>query len=190
LVLGSWRRTLIVSAALMAAFAAVVVVTTKADDLRHANFPGHPYPPAGYYRNPYPNSDELVNSAQAAQVKADLLSDGQIELQALEHGDSTAIAQADTGNSLVKLRQLIDGNNTSGIAEHQAVRIDSIVVGLLQDPNDRQVKWCVEERGSGTITYFTKSNGLALRSQAITFDNRFWMVRVGQRYLITDVEVR
>ena len=188
--LGSWRRTLIVSAVLVTAFAAIVVVTTKAADLRHANFPGHPYPPAGYYRNPYPNSDELVNSAQAAQVKADLLRDGQIELQALEHGDSTAIAQADTGNSLARLRQLIDGNNASGIAEHEAVRIDSIVVGLLQDPNDPHVKWCVEERGSGTITYFTKSNGQTLRSQTVAFDNRFWMVRVGQRYLITDVEIR
>jgi hypothetical protein len=190
LVLGSWRRTLGAGAALVAAFAAVIVVTTKLDDLRHANFPGHPYPPAGFYRNPYPNSEELVNAAEAAKVKADLLQDGQVELQALEHGDSAVVAQADAGNSLARLRQLIDSNNAGGIAEHQAVRIDSIVVGRLQDPNDRQVKWCVEERGSGTITYFAKSNGQTLRRQTVAFDNRFWMVRVGPRYLITDVEVR
>ena len=188
--LGSWRRTLIAAAALVAAFAAVIVVTTKADALRHGSFPGHPYPPAGFYRNPYPDAEELVSAAEAARVKADLLQDGQVELQALEQGDSSAIAQADTGNSLAKLRQLIDGNNASGVAEHEAVRIDAIVVGLLPDPNNPQVKWCVEERGSGTITYFTKTNGQTLRSQTVTFDNRFWLVRLGNRYLITDVEVR
>lgn len=190
LVLGSWRRTLIVAAALLALFVAVVVGALNFTNLQHASFPGHPYPPAGYYRNPFPGSDELVNSADAARVKADLMDDGWIELQALEQGDANALAGADAGNRLDRLRQLIDANNKSGVVEHEDVRLQAITVGHLPDPNDPiGTVWCVEERGTGTITYLSKATRQPLRSQSVTFDNRFWLRRVNRRYLIADAEI-
>ena len=189
LVLGSWRRTLIAAAAIVAVFAVAIVVTTKLGDLQHANFPGHQYPPTGFYRNPLPGKEELVNAAEAAKVKADLLSDGQIEIRALLTGDPNMLAQSTTGNALVALRKVIDDNNAHGLYERDEPRVDSIIVGRLQDPADFRVMWCVEERGAGTVTYVTKVSGQVLQVQNVTFDNKFWLVRVGQRYLITDVEV-
>src|SRR6266699_2601358 len=93
--LGSWRRTLIAAAVIVVAFAAVLGAATASGPLRHTSFPGHPYPPAGFYLNPFSNSpDDLVDAAEAARVKADLLNDGAAELQALESGDPNMLVQS------------------------------------------------------------------------------------------------
>src|SRR5437879_1232428 len=101
-VLGSWTRTAAVAAVILIAFlvVAVLVITGRLGDLRYTNIPlVHPYPPAGYYQNPFNPGDrgDLVSAAQAARVKADLVSDGLTELRAVEAGDSSLVAQADTG---------------------------------------------------------------------------------------------
>ncbi len=190
LVVGSWRRTLVAASVILLAFAGVIAAATTFGDLRHANFPGHPYPPPGFYRNPFSGPDDLVNSAEASRVKADLLTDGQIEVRALLSGDASTLAQSTTRNALVALRKVIDDNNARGLYERDASRVDSISVGRLQDPADPRAMWCVEERGSGSVTYLTKFGGQVQFVQNVTFDNKFWLVKVGQRYLITDVEVR
>jgi hypothetical protein len=165
-------------------------VATRFGDLQHASFPGHPYPPPGTYRNPFANNPaDLVNASQAARVKAEFQRDSQIDLQAVERGDAASLPQARTGNALNSLRQLIESNSSQGIAEREVIRDQAVVVGRLPDPNDGRVMWCVEERGSGTNTYFLTSTGQPTRTQTISFDNRIWLVRVGDRYLITDVEV-
>jgi hypothetical protein len=189
--LGSWRRTSIVALAVVAAFAAVVAVASRYGDLRHASFPGHPYPPAGFYVNPFDsnNPDDLVKASEAARVKADLLSDGQVELQALRSGDPSLLAPSTTGNELLVLRKLIDGNNAHGVYEWDQPWSASIIVGRLPDPAHPRVAWCVEERGSGSVTYIAKDGGQVQQAQDVTFDNRFWLVQVGERYLITDVAV-
>jgi hypothetical protein len=190
LVLGSWRRTLVAASIILLAFAGLIAAATTFGDLRHANFPGHPYPPSGFYRNPFSGPDDLVNSAEASRVKADLLTDGQIEIRALLSGDASTLAQSTTGNALVALRKIIDDNNARGLYERDASRVDSIIVGRLQDPADPRAMWCVEEHGSGSVTYLTKLGGQVQLVQNVTFSNKFWLVKVGQRYLITDVEVR
>src|ERR1700694_1617287 len=84
-VLGSWTRTAAVAAVILIAFivVAVLAITGRLGDLRYTNIPlVHPYPPAGYYQNPFNPGDhsDLVNLAQADRVKADLAADGQIEI--------------------------------------------------------------------------------------------------------------
>src|SRR5258707_8860476 len=81
LTLGSWRRTLLSAAVLAAVFAAVVAAGADLGDWRHSSFPGHPYPPPGYYRNPFSQDPgDLVPAAEAARVRADFLQDGRVEL--------------------------------------------------------------------------------------------------------------
>ena len=188
----SRRRALVVGALVVAVAAGAVLLVASFGDLRHANLPGRPWPPPGYYVNPFSNDpDDLISSAEADRVKADLLRDGEIELDALARGDGTKLDQADTGNSLSGLRRLIDANNSAGVVERQQVHLDAIVVGRLADPNSPSlVTWCVEERGSGTVTRYLKTTGQTVRTESIKFVDRFWLVRVGDRYLITDVEVR
>jgi hypothetical protein len=186
--LGSWRRTLIVALVVVGVFGAVVGVATRLGDLRHSSFPGHPYPPPGTYRNPFSNNpDDLVTASQAARVRAEFQRDSQIDLQAVERGDVALLPQARTGNALNSLHQLIESNNAQGVAEHEQVKDDALVVGRLPDPNDGGVTWCVEERGTATITYFTKGTGRTIRTQTVHFDYRTWLSPVGNRYLITDV---
>jgi len=193
LVLGSWPRTL--AAGVLIALVVVVGVWAYASgslaNLRYASFPGHPYPPAGYYQNPFNARDrgDLINAADAGRVKADLLRDGGIELQAVASGDASLLTQSTTGNALVQLRSLIAQNNANGVVEKEEVKLDSVVVGRLADPNDPTVRWCVEEKGTGTITTVSKATGQTLATQSLRFDNKFWMASGADRYLITDVLV-
>ena len=81
---GSWRGVLVAAGVAVLLFAVIIglAVTGRLGDLKYWSFPGHPYPPTGYYINPFNSGDkgDLVNSADAARVKADLLTDGGIEL--------------------------------------------------------------------------------------------------------------
>ena len=189
LLLGSWRRTLIAAGVLVAVFAGVFVVVATLGDLRHANFPGHPYPPAGFYRNPLPGQDELVNAAEAARVKADFERDGQLELQAFAQGNGALLSEADTGNSLTRLKQLLDQNTAQGIVRSYQNHVDHVSVGRLADPVTPGVSWCVEERGETRVIDTAKANGRQISTQTYRFAGRFWLARVGDRYLITDADV-
>lgn len=189
LVLGSWRRTLVAAAVILLAFAVVIAAATTFGDLRHANFPGHPYPPPGFYRNPFPGSDELVNAAEAAQVKADFVRDGEAELDAFSRGDQTPLAQADAGGRLARLRQVIDQNNSAGIVQHFENRVESVVVGRRAAPTGSSITWFVEEKGTSTSTDLAKVSGQVLRKQSFRFDGKFWMAKVGDHHVITDAAI-
>jgi hypothetical protein len=189
LVLGSWRRTLVAASVILLAFAGVIAAATTFGDLRHANFPGHPYPPPGFYRNPFSGSDDLVNASLAQQVKTDLMRDGQIELEAFATGDASMLALSDTGNRLIRLQQLVQQNNAQGILQRELNRLDKVVVGHLQDPRQPSIDWCVSEQGMTTVTDLAKSNGQTLRTQRFRFDSRFWLVKSGDHYLIADAEL-
>ena len=193
-VLGSWTRTAAVAAVILIAFVvvAVLALTGRIGDLRYANIPlVHPYPPAGYYQNPFNQADrgDLVNAAQAARVKADLVSDGLTELRAVEAGDSSLVAQADTGNAAKALQQVIAQYNAQGIFARQQTSYSSVVVGRLVDPNAPSVTWCVQEKGSATITLISRASGQVVQQQTFRFNDKFWLVAVNGRYLITDAEI-
>jgi len=51
------------------------------------------------------------------------------------------------------------------------------------------VTWCVEEVGTSQITLTATNGGSIVRQYTISFDNKFWMVKAGGRYLITDAQV-
>ncbi len=189
LVLGSWRRTLVAAAVFLLVFAAVIAAATTFGDFRHANFPGHPYPPSGFYRNPFSSSDDLVNADLAQQVKTDLMRDGQIELDAFAKGDASILAQSDTGDSLARLEQLLQQNTAQGIVQRAENHLDKIEVGHLQDPRRPAINWCVRELGTTTITDIAKSSGKTLRTQSFRFDSKFWLVKSGDHFLIADAEV-
>jgi len=191
LALGSWRRTAILGVLLVVVFVAVVLLATATGPLRRASFPGHPYPPPGYVQNRFSsNPDDLLNASDVARVRAEFERDGNIDLRAVESGDTAILSQARTGNALESLRKLIDANNAQGIAEREQNNFDAVTVGRLPDPNDPEhVTWCVEERGSGTTTYFMKATGQTVRTESISFDDRIWLKPVDDRYLIVDVEV-
>lgn len=195
LLVGSWARTGVVAFLVLVVFGVAVWAgaSGRLADLRYANIPWiHPYPPAGYFINPLnPTSDrsDLVNAAEAGRVKADLLKDGAIELQALATGDESLATQADTGNALQSLQQLIAQNNAAGIFERQETHIESIVVGKLADPNQGNVTWCVLEKGGGTLTKYRKSNGEQVATENVRVEAKFWLVLKGDRYLITDTEI-
>jgi hypothetical protein len=193
-VLGSWTRTAAVAAVILIAFlvVAVLAITGRLGDLRYANIPlVHPYPPAGYYSNPFNPGDrgDLVNAAEAGRVKADLLHDGDIELAAFAAGDPSGLTQAETSNALKAAQQLMASNNSKGVFERAQNHLDSIVVGRLADPNDASVMWCVEERGTSTITLVDKSTGKTVQTQSIRFDSKYWLVQTGAHYLIADVAI-
>src|SRR5262245_23244272 len=125
--LGSWRRTLITAMVLVVLFAAAIAAASVSGPLRHASFPGHPYPPPGFYINPFTgNPDDLVDANEAGRVRADLLSDGQIELRAVEQGDVNALSQSRTGAALAKVQRIVADNNARGIAEREEVRLDAV----------------------------------------------------------------
>ncbi len=189
---GSWTRVLITAAVLLVLWLAFawLAATGRLAELRYLNVPLlHPYPPAGYVQNPFNPGDKgnLINVAQAAQVKADLVQDGRLELQALAQGDPNLAGQADTGRAKDTLLTLIAKNNAAGVIERQLTKLDSMMVGHSPDPSDSSIQWVVEEKGTATISRHSKTNDALVSSQAIRFDAKFWMVKVGNHYLIADV---
>jgi len=194
-VLGSWTRTGLAAAIIVLVLGTVAVLgaTGSMGDLRYLNIPLiHPWPPAGYYQNPFNPTDrgDIVDVIQAAKVKGDLVADGQIELQAYRASDGGLLDGADTGNRLVKLRAALAQNRAAGVSEDFANQLTSVRVGKLADPNDASVTWCVEEVGTSRITLTNTATGQTIRQYTIRFDDKFWMVSVGGRYLITDAEVQ
>src|ERR1700738_5073402 len=114
---GRWTRAVGLGPWLAFAWLAA---TGRLAELPYLNVPLlHPYPPAGYVQNPFNPGDKgnLINVAQAAQVKADLVQDGQPELKALARGDPNLAGQADTGRAKDTLLMLIAKNNAAGVIE-------------------------------------------------------------------------
>jgi len=193
-VLGSWTRTGLAAAIIVLVLGTVGVLgaTGRLGDLRYANVPLiHPWPPSGYYQNPFNPTDrgDLVNASEAAKVKSDLVADGQIELQATRAGDGSHLTEADTGPNLVRLRSVLARNAADGVTEDFTNQLTKVTVGKLADPNDPNVTWCVEEIGTSRITYSRTSDGSVVRTQLIKFDDRFWLIQQSGHYLITDVQV-
>jgi len=193
-VLGSWARTGVVAAIFVLILGSIAALgaTGRLGDLRYLNIPLiHPWPPAGYYQNPFNPTDrgDIVNASEAAKVKSDLVADGQVELQAYRASDGSSLDQADTGNRLVKLRAALAQNHAAGVSEDFTNQLSSVRVGRLADPNDASVSWCIEEIGISHITLTNSANGQIIRQYTIRFDDKFWMVSVSGRYLITDAEV-
>ena len=193
-VLGSWARTGLAAALVLVILGGIAVLgaTGRLGDLRYANIPViHPWPPAGYYQNPFNPTDrgDLVNASDAAKVKGDLVSDGQVELRAYQTSDGSLLQGADTGNRLAKLRSALDQNHAAGVFEDFKNQLTTVRVGKLVDPNDSSVTWCVEEIGTSRITLTKAADGSVVQQFSISFDDKFWMKSVGGRYLITDAEV-
>jgi hypothetical protein len=193
-VLGSWARTGLAAAIVVVILGGIAVLgaTGRLGDLRYANIPViHPWPPAGYYQNPFNPTDrgDLVNASEAAKVKSDLVADGQVELRAYQTSDGSLLQAADTGNRLAKLRSALDQNHAAGVFEDFKNQLTTVRVGKLVDPNDSSVTWCIEEIGTSRITLTKAADGSVLRQYSIRFDDKFWMKSVGGRYLITDAEV-
>jgi len=194
-VLGSWARTGLAAAVVVLILGTVAVLeaTGHVGDLRYVNIPLlHPWPPAGYYQNPFNPTDrgDIVSASEAAKVKNDLAADGQVELQADRAADGSLLAGADTGNRVTKLRAALEQNRAAGVSEDFTNQLTSVRAGKLADPNDASVTWCVEEVGTSRITLTSLANGQVIRQYTIRFDDKFWMVLVGGRYLITDAEVQ
>ena len=194
-VLGSWTRTGLAAVVLVLILGSIAVLgaTGQLSDLRYLNIPLiHTWPPAGSYQNPFNPTDrgDIVNASQAAKVKSDLVEDGQVELKAYRASDGSLLDGADTGNRLVKLRAALVQNHAAGVSEDFTNQLTSVRVGKLADPNDASVTWCVEEVGTSRITLTNAANGQTIRQYTIRFDDKFWMVLVGGRYLITDAEVQ
>jgi hypothetical protein len=192
-VLGSWTRTVSVAAAALVIFGIIgfLAATGSLGDLQYANIPLiHPYPPPGYFINPFGTSRaDLVSSSEAAKVKNDLFADGRIELDALRTGDSSSLTTSTTGGALSQLQALIRQNAAAGVYEDETITVSSATVGRLRDPLDTSVTWMVEEKGVGTIRYLRRADGSLIRTSRVDFNNRFWLVLVGGRYLITDTEI-
>ena len=194
-VLGSWTRTGLAAVVLVLILGSIAVLgaTGQLSDLRYLNIPLiHPWPPAGNYQNPFNPTDrgDIINASQAAKVKGDLVEDGQVELKAYQASDGSLLDGADTGNRLIKLRAALVQNHAAGVSEDFTNQLTSVRVGKLADPNDASVTWCVEEVGTSRITLTNAANGQTIRQYTIRFDDKFWMVLVGGRYLITDAEVQ
>jgi hypothetical protein len=193
-VLGSWARTGLAAAIVVLILGGIAVLgaTGRLGDLRYANIPViHPWPPAGYFQNPFNPTDrgDLINASDAAKVNADLVADGQVELRAYQTSDGSLLQGADTGNRLAKLRSALDQNHAAGVFEDFKNQLTTVRVGKLVDPNDSSVTWCVEEIGTSRITLTKAADGSVLQQFSISFDDKFWMKSVGGRYLITDAEV-
>ncbi len=194
-VLGSWTRLLITAGIILALWAVFIglAISGRLGELRYLNVPLlHPYPPAGYVQNPWNTGDkgDLISASEASQVRADLLKDGQAELRALEKGDASLSSDAAIGRAQERISALIDQNNSGRVFERENVKLDSVVVGRLADPNDPSIVWMVEEKGSGTITYVPQNATAPVRSQSVRFTSRFWLTRVGGHYLIADALVQ
>jgi len=191
---GSWRGVLVAAGVAALLFAVIIglAITGRLGDLKYWSFPGHPYPPTGYYINPFNSGDkgDLVNSADAARVKADLLTDGTTELRALESGNADLLPQSDTSRSLEGEKQQVLANTAQGLRERFSNAIESSSVGFLADPNDPTgIRWCVNERGTSVVTMIRAGDGSVVSQQHFRFDGKFWLVRVNGRYLIADAQV-
>jgi len=189
-VLGGWLRTAAAGLVLLALFLSILVLLRAPDLLQYSSFPGHPYPPMGFTRNPFSSDPhDLISAAEATRVRTDLLADGQVELEAFGRGDKSLLTRADTGDRLALLQRLIDENTAAGIVQQEQDSRDSIVAGKLPDPRDPTVTWCVRETGTTTVTDIANSNGQQLRTRRYRFEGTFWLARVGGRYLIKDAEI-
>lgn len=194
-VLSTWTRTLMAAVVIIVIFGIVagLAVSGRLGDLRYANIPVvHPWPPAGYYQNPFNPADkgDLVNAREAATVKAALLADGQVELQAVRSGDVGLLVGADAGNRLATLNQIIQTDNAQGQYATESTQYSAIVVGHLADPNAPSLTWCVEERGTSTIRYLLRSTGAVVRTESFRLVDKFWVVLSNGRYLITDAQIQ
>ena len=194
MVLGSWARTGLAAAVIVLIIGSVAALgaTGQLGDLRYLNIPLiHPWPPSGYYQNPFNPTDrgDIVNASQAAKVKDDVVADGQVELKAYQAADGSLLDRADTGNRLTKLRAALAQNRAAGVSEDFTNQLTSVRVGKLVDPNDASVTWCVEEVGTSRITLSSMANGQVIRQYTIRFDDKFWLKPVNGHYLITDAEV-
>ncbi len=187
---GSWRAVLVAASVVVLLFAVIMglAVTGHLGDLKYWSFPGHPYPPAGYYINPFNSVDkgDLVNSSEAARVKADLVADGKVELAAETSGDIATLAQGDAGGRLKVMRDRITTNTAQGLRARFENQLSSVVVGYLTDPADSSVRWCSEEHGESIVTTYRSSDAAVVSVRRIKFDAKFWLKRVGDRYLIVD----
>jgi hypothetical protein len=194
-VVGSRTRFLLTASVLVLLWLAFVwlAATGRLAELRYLNVPLlHLYPPAGYVQNPFNPSDkgDLVSVSEASRVKADLLADGQTELLAAEKGDVRLLSGAVTGRALDSFTSLIQQNNSQGISERALNHFDSIVVGHLSDPNDPKIVWAIEEKGTATVLFYSKSTGASFRQSKVRFDSTYWLTVVGNHYLITDALIR
>jgi hypothetical protein len=190
---GGWAKTVLVGA-LIVAIAVVIIglgLTGRLADLNHANLPFHPYPPTGYAYNPFNpgNKDDLIKIADANAVKADLVSDGEMQLRALEIGDASLLDRSTTGNFLRKLQQRLTDDAASGIYEREQNHIDSVVVGKLADPASVGVTWCVEERATGTTSVVSRKDGRVISTNSFRSVSKFWLIQVGDHYLVTDAQI-
>jgi len=193
-VLGSWARTGLAAALIVLVLGTIAVLGAMGQlgDVRYLNIPlVHPWPQAGYYQNPFNPTDrgDVVNASEAAKVKNDLVADGQVELQAVRTGDGSMLPQADTGRNLARIRSVLARNAADGVTEDIANQITKTVVGKLADPNDSSITWCVEEVGTSRVTYTRTEDGSVARVEFLAFDDRFWLVKQGGRYLIADVQI-
>jgi hypothetical protein len=191
LFVGSWTRVLITAAVLVLLFAAFawLAVSGQLGELRYLNVPLlHPYPPAGYVQNPFNPGDkgDLISISEAARVRADLLRDGEIEVVAAEKGDVGTLSSGVTGRALQRFTALIQQNNAQDVAERTVNRFDSVVAGRLSDPNDANIGWAAKETGTATLTFTSKSSGAITRQERVRFTSTFWLVRMGDQYLIAD----
>ena len=193
-VLSTWTRTAMAAAVVVLIFGVVagLAVSGRLGDLRYANIPlVHPWPPSGYYQNPFNPGDkgDLINSQQAATVKADLLADGKIEIEAYSRNVPSLLPQALTGRALAKAEQVVAQNQARGVAELASNQLQSVRVGRLADPNDPAITWCIEEQGSSTLTLVSVANGQSESRDSFRFDGKFWVQQIGGRYLIVDVAI-
>jgi hypothetical protein len=191
---GSWRGVLVAAGVAALLFAVIIglAVTGRLGDLKYWSFPSHPYPPTGYYINPFNSGDkgDLVNSAEASRVRSDLLEDGTTELRALESGNVDLLMQSDTSRSFEKEKQEVLANTAQGLRERFSNAIESTSVGFLADPNDPTgIRWFVNERGTSTVTMIRAGDGSVVSQQHFRFDGKFWLLRVNGRYLIADAQV-
>src|SRR5437667_9063793 len=125
---GSWTRVVITAAVVLVLWLAFawLAATGRLAELRYLNVPLlHPYPPAGYVQNPFNSGDkgDLINVAQAAQVKADLIRDGQVEVRAAQAGDGTPASGRSPGRTLTAPRALLQQNRRQGRVERFQTRL-------------------------------------------------------------------
>ncbi len=188
---GGLLAGLVLAAVVVAGFG-WLSVSGRLAGLQYANVPVvHPYPPQGQYVNPFTGDPrDLVSSTEAAKVKTDLLRDGDLQLAALAQGSTAVLPQTATGNYLMKLNETVAANNAQGVVYREQHHLDSVVVGRLPDPNaPASITWAVEERGSGEAAYVSRSSGKTVSSYRFRSQAKFWLARVGDRYLVADADV-
>ena len=193
-VVGSWARTGLAAAAVVLILGSIAVLgaTGRLGDLHYLNIPLiRPWPPAGFYQNPFNPTDrgDLMNASEAAKVKSDLVADGKLEVDAYAQGRPELLLQAETGRALTKSQQVVAQNDQRGLFEVATSQLRMVQVGRLADPNDAGISWMVEERGSSTLNFIAKATGQSVSRETFQFDGKFWMAEVDGHFLIADVEV-